>query len=117
MNPRFAEGSSKPSGTANLIRVRWGVRGGRGGWFGLWLCFALVALVLPRLPLLEKHLPRNSRLKHEQNARKSGAIVHARAPTLGSRRLFRQEWFDYGPKFVGYEWFRMAAGYLITWFC
>jgi hypothetical protein len=22
------------------------------------------------------------------------------------RRLLRQRWFDYGPKFVGYEWFR-----------
>jgi hypothetical protein len=53
-----------------------------------------------------EHLPGNSRLEHEQNARKSCAIAHARAPALGFRRLLRQEWFDYGPKFVGYEWFR-----------
>jgi len=25
---------------------------------------------------------------------------------LGFRRLLRQGCFDYGPKFVGYEWFR-----------
>ena len=56
--------------------------------------------------LLGKHLPRNSRPEHEQNTRESGTIVHARAPTLGFRRLLRQEWFDYGPKFVSYEWFR-----------
>jgi hypothetical protein len=56
--------------------------------------------------LLGKHLPRNSCLEHEQDARKSGAIVHPRATTLGFRRLLRQEWFDYVPKFVSYEWFR-----------
>jgi len=56
--------------------------------------------------LLGEHLPRNSRLEHEQNTRKSGAIVHARAPTLGLRRLLWQEWFDYVPKFVSYERFR-----------
>jgi hypothetical protein len=56
--------------------------------------------------LLGKHLPRNSCLEHEQDARKSGAIVHPRATTLEFRRLLRQEWFDYGPKFVGYEWVR-----------
>ncbi len=55
--------------------------------------------------LVREHLPRNARLEHEQDARKSGAIVHARASTHGFRRLLGQEWFDYGPRFVGYEWF------------
>src|ERR687889_2869525 len=44
--------------------------------------------------LLAEHLPGNPRLEHEQDARKSCAIVHARATTLGFRRLLRQEWFD-----------------------
>jgi len=56
--------------------------------------------------LLGEYLPGNSRLEDEQNARKSCAIAHARAPALGFRSLRRQEWFDNSPKFVGYEWFR-----------
>jgi TolB protein len=56
--------------------------------------------------LLGKHFPRNFCLEHEQDTRKSCAIVHPRATTLGFRRLLRQEWFDYVPKFVSYEWVR-----------
>ncbi len=67
--------------------------------------------------LLGEYLPGNSRLEHEQNARKSGAIVHARAPTLGFRRMLRQEWFDYAPKFVGYEWFWHGRRILDHGFC
>jgi hypothetical protein len=67
--------------------------------------------------LLGEHLPGDARLEHEQNTRKSGAIVHARAPTFGFRRLLRQEWFDYDPKFVGYEWFRHGHRILDHGFC
>src|SRR5215207_3295983 len=55
--------------------------------------------------LLRKHLPRDARLEHEQNARKDRAGIDSRPAAFRFGRLAGQEWFDDRPQFVGYKRF------------
>jgi hypothetical protein len=60
----------------------------------------------PAAHLLREHLPRDARLKYEQNARECGSIAHARATALRLGSLFWQKRFYDRPQFVCYEWLR-----------
>jgi hypothetical protein len=63
----------------------------------------------PAAHLLGEHLPRDAALQHKQDAGQRRPVWDRWSTAFRLRPLRRQQWFDQGPQFIGYERLGHAA--------